>query len=118
MELWKETFPDLRKMKLDWIAKETLEKFDLTKAQHEYTLLEYHDSTPYPHLYEYFRELEKRFRDSNIPDDLCCRGYNSGNEEYVELAGRIEVLDAAWFPNERVDQKTQALRAALERLLE
>ena len=118
MKLWKETFPDLHKMKLDWIVKEALEKFDLTKAQHEYTLLIFKNSTPYPHLYEYFQELEKQLRDDAVPNDLCCQGYNSDIEECRELAGSIEVLEAAWFPNERVDQKTEVLRAALERLLE
>lgn len=97
------------------------EYYQLDREMPQYSIVqliwgmrEYQNQTSYPHLDDFVQWLAVL----DVPEDLACRAYLTGQPALIHLADELDNLLVAFFPSTETDLKIEAMRARLKRALE
>lgn len=73
----------------------------------------YAKTTPYPNL----RDLADWIGRQELPEEVVCAAYLSGEPSIVRLADELETMLGAWFPEADDEEEIQRLRERLGKVL-
>ena len=112
-QIWREEIDT----SLSFMDSKKLVNYQLPEAQLRLLLKQYRKETAFPMFNDFCYYMENRFASNDVPENVSCAGFLSGNEAFIRLADELETLRGAWVPTEATEYRITQLRAALSRLL-
>ncbi len=73
----------------------------------------YAKTTPYPNRRDFSDWLGRQ----ELPEEVVCAAYLSGEPALIRIADTIETLQGAWFPGPETEEEIQELRERLGKVL-
>ena len=80
-------------------------------SQVRWILSKYHGVAPHPNVRDFIEWVDV----DELPEPLVAEGLMSGNQELLDVADRLQTLQAAWYPTEDTKRQITELENVLRR---